>query len=173
MPFTTLYQIYDSKHKTPIFTNTDKTMAYVEWRDCLRRGGDIYRLEQTVMPDGDLSKQEEFLMLVYRIRKLWRRYKNTGEHCDRMVCLEQEKKLDAWNERTRAFIDSHTGFIPKDKEGHNFFIVVEAWREAWKKHKKYSPKNGFDEIVQKEIGRECRQYAKEIDKYIKTKLNLL
>lgn len=173
MPFKVLYEIYDSKHKAPILATGDKMIAYVEWRECLRKGGDIYRLEQTVIPDGALSKQEEYLMLVYRIRKMYRKYKITKDHRDLMASLDHEKVLDVWNKRTRAFIDSHPGFTPKDQEGHNFFIVVEAWRNAWKKYKKYSPKNGFDDLVQKEINRECKQYGREIDNYIKRKFNLI
>lgn len=82
MPFKTLYQIYDSKHTAPVFTNIDYKMAYVEWRACLRKGGDVYRLEQTVLPEEELTNSEKYLYLVYRLRKAWKRFINCGHKQD-------------------------------------------------------------------------------------------
>ena len=175
MPFKTLYQIYDSKHTAPVFTNTDYKMAYVEWRDCMRKSGDIYRLQQTVLPEGELTKSEEYLYLVYRLRTSWKRFINYGHlEDDIKACKELEKQLDDWHGRVTARSQKNESPLPiKDREAFDFYQTVAEWREARLSRKKYTAANGFDEIVRKEVSRNCREFEKKIDKYIKTKLNLL
>lgn len=175
MPFQVLYEIFDTKTTAPVLSTHDRTQASIEFRDLLRRGGDIYRLQQTVMPKGSLTKPEEYLMLVYRVRKLWRQYFDQGRDHDVMMrSLEEEKKLDDWNTRTRRYIDSHTSQQKgAQSESFNFFIIVEGWRKAWKERKNYSKRNDCDQAVLAEISKKCRDFEKQIDKYIKDKLGLI
>lgn len=175
MPFKVQYEIYDTQHKAPVISTTDRTMASIEWHDLLRKGGDIYRMEQTPMADGALTKPEQYLILVYRVRKLWRQYFDGGrKHEVLLASVEEEKKLDEWNARTRKYIDSHSDVINgKDKERYGFFLVVEGWRSAWKDRKQYSRRKDCDEAVLKEISKKCRDFEKQIDKYIKDKLQLI
>ena len=175
MPFKTLYQIYDSKHTAPVFTNTDYKMAYVEWRACMRKGGDVYRLQQTVLPDDKLTKSEEYLYLVYRLRKAWKQFINCGHKEDDIKeCSKLEKELDDWHCRVTTLSQNQTTPRPiKDREAFDFYLTVAEWRDVRLSRKKYTSANGFDEIVRKEVSRSCREFERKIDKYIKTKLNLL
>lgn len=174
MPIKVQYDIYDTQHKAPIISTSDRTMASIEFNDLLRKGGDLYRLQQTPIADGALTKAEEYLMLVYRVRKLWNQYFNQGRDQEVLkTSLEQEKKLDDWNKRTKSFIDSHPGYKPADPKSHAFYVLVSGWREAWKDRKRYSKQKGCDEDILKELSRKCRDFEKQIDKYVKDNLGLI
>lgn len=175
MPFKTLYQIFDSKHTAPVFTNTDYKMAYVEWCACLRKGGDVYRLEQTVLPEEELTNSEKYLYLVYRLRKSWKRFVNCGhKEEDIKTCYELEKELDDWHTRISTLSQKNDSPLPiKDREAFDFYLTVAEWREKRLGRRKYTAANGFDELVRKEVSRSCREFERKIDKYIKSKLNLL
>jgi len=175
MPFSTLYQIFDSKHTAPVFTNTDYKMAYVEWRSYLRKGGDVYRLEQTVLPDGNLDKSEQYLFLVYRARKTWKRFVNCGRTRDDMLAsMDLHKELDELHSQVSMLSQKSIDPLPiKNREAFDFFQLVADWRNCCRSRKKFTSANGYDEISRKEISRQCRDYEKKIDKYIKDKLNLL
>lgn len=175
MPIKVQYDIYDTKHKAPIVSTMDRVTASVEFKDLLRKGGDFYRLQQTPMPDGDLTKEEEYLMLVYTIRNLWKKYFGQGrKQEDLKASLAEEKKLDDWNTRTRKFIDSHSNYGKgAQSEGYSFFLVVEAWRKAWKDYRKYLRGQVVDGLIAKEMAKQCRDFEKQIDKYVKDKLGLI
>ena len=116
MPFKVQYEIYDSKHKAPVLSTFDRTVASIEFNDLIRRGGDVYRMVQTPMADGALTKQEEYLMLVYRVRKLWRQYFDQGRSQEVLLAsLEKEKELDDWNTRTAAYMRAHP-HVPIERE---------------------------------------------------------
>lgn len=175
MPFKVQYEIFDSHHKAPILSTWDRTVASIEFNDLLRKGGDVYRLQQTPMPDGALTKQEEYLMLVYRVRKLWKQYFNQGRSQEVMMAsLEQEKKLDDWNTRTEAYIRSHPGYANKmNDKAYCFYIVVSEWRKAWKERKRYKGNSSCDQEVLREMSKKCRDFEKEIDKYVRDNLGLI
>lgn len=175
MPFRVHYQIFDNQHSAPDFQTYDYTMARIEWNARMYNNkGLLWHLEQTVIPDGALSKQEEYLMLVYRVRKLWRQYFDCGRKKeDLMASVEQEKKLDDWNKRTKAYVESHPGYKPDNKKSYSFYIVVSAWRDTWKERKRYTGSAACDKDVLAEISKKCRQFEKEIDKYIKEQLKLI
>lgn len=175
MPIKVRYEIFDSHHKASILETWDRTVASIEFNDLLRKGGDVYRLQQTPMPDGALTKQEEYLMLVYRVRKLWKRYFNQGRSQEVMMAsLEQEKKLDDWNTRTAAFISSHPDYtIKMNDKAFSFYLVVSEWRKAWKERKRYKGNASCDQDVLKEIGKKCRDFEKQIDEYISKSLGLI
>ena len=64
MPIKVRYQIFCTKTKAPLVDTFDRTMAYVEFQECLHNPkGDVYRLSQIVEPDGALTKSEEYLLL--------------------------------------------------------------------------------------------------------------
>ena len=175
MPIKVRYEIFDSHHKAPILDTWDRTVASIEFNDLLRKGGDVYRLQQTPMPDGALTKQEEYLMLVYRVRKLWKQYFNQGRSQEVMMAsLEQEKKLDDWHKRISALSEkSDKPLAIKDRKAFNFYIVVRGWREAWQERKRYKGNASCDQEVLREMSKKCRDFEKEIDKYVKDNLGLI
>ena len=175
MPIKVQYDIYDTQHKAPLVSTMDRTIASIEFHELLRRGGDLYRLQQTPIADGALTKQEEYLMLVYRVRKLWKQYFEQGRSQEVLkASLEEEKKLDDWHKRISALSQNSNGpLVIKDRESFNFYIVVRGWREAWKDRKRYSKQKDYDEDILKELGKKCRDYEKQIDKYVKDKLGLI
>lgn len=176
MPFKVKYEIFDNKHAAPDFQTYDYMMARIEWNDRLHNPkGMLWRIEQTPMADGALTKSEEYLMLVYRVRKLWRRYFDQGRKQEVLqASLEQEKILDDWNRRTEAFMRSHPGYANKmDGKAYSFYVVVSEWRKAWRERKAYSKSRDCDEQVLREISKKCRQFEKKIDKYIKETLRLI
>lgn len=176
MPIRTCYKIFSATKTAPKFTTHDRVMAYVEFNELIRNPkGDVYRLEQTPEPDGALTKSEEYLLLVYRVRRLMRQYFDRGrQHQDLIVSLEHEKRLDDWNKRTQAFIDSHPGYKPADEKSHAFYVLVSEWRKTWRERKNYSKRTmGYDQRIMDEMTRKCRALEKEIDKTVKERLQLL
>lgn len=174
MPLRTKYEIY-GRLLAPVVTTYDKTMARVEFNEYLRnpqRG--IHRLVQTVEPVGELTKEEEYLYLVWRVRKAWRRYKNEGcKDGDKAEAMKLDGELDAWNMRTRIYIETHPDYKPSSKESYDFYQTVLEWRDVWKKRKHRSGTYYGSGQLAKEISRNCRDLEKKIDSYLKQKLNLL
>lgn len=175
MPIKTLYEIFNSHKKAAQYSTTDKALANAEFMALVRKGGDVYRMVQTPMADGALTKAEEYLLLVYRVRQLMHQYYSHGRKKeDLMIALEHEKKLDDWNRRTQEYIDSHPGYKPADPKSHSFFILVREWRKTWRERMNYSKrKTGLDEAVLREMSKKCRDIEKKIDEYIKDKLQLI
>lgn len=176
MPIKTCYKIFSATKQAPKLTTHDRVTAYVEWNDLIRNPkGDVYRLEQTPEPDGALTKSEEYLLLVYRVRRLMRQYFERGrQQQDLMISLDHEKRLDDWNKRTQAFIDSHPGYKPSDEKSHAFFVLVSEWRKTWRERKSYGKRTmGYDQRIMDEMTRKCRALEKEIDKTVKERLQLI
>lgn len=174
MPIKVQYEIFDSQHKTPLISTTDRAMASIEFQSLIHKGDGLYRLVQTPIADGALTKPEEYLMLVYRVRKLWRQYFDHGrDHEVLKASVELEKKLDDWNSRTQKYIDTHSGYKPSDENSHSFYVVVSEWRKAWKDRKRYSRQKDYDPQILSEINKKCRDFEKQIDKYIKDKFKLI
>lgn len=176
MPFKVHYEIFDNKHAAPDYQTCDYTMARIEWQERQRNPkGLMWRLEQTVMPDGVLTKHEEYVHLVYRVRKLTIHYRNNGQKPeDKNVLMEHIRKLDKWNKRTREFLDTHCKVMDAETTKRmGFFIVVEAWRSAYYERQKYSKVQSYDHNVYREMTRKIRQFEKEIDEYIKQIIKLI
>ena len=175
MPIKVQYDIYDTQHKAPIIHTTDRTLASIEFNDLIHKGNGLYRMQQTPMADGALSKQEEYLMLVYRVRMLWKQYFNHGRsHEVLKASIEEEKKLDDWHRRVSSLSKVSSSPLPiKDREAFDFFVVVRGWRDAWKERKSYSRRKDCDEAILSEMSKKCRDFEKQIDKYLKIKLNLI
>lgn len=179
MPFKVHYEIFDDKHGAPDYQTYDYTMARVEWFDRQRNPrGLLWRLEQTVMPDGVLTKHEEYVFLVYRVRKLTIYWRNNGQKDeDRNILMEHVRKLDKENRRTREFLNGHQAFekakLDAKSQSYMFFVLVEAWRAAYYERQKYSKQAGYDIKVYREMTRKIRQLEKEIDEYIKQIIKLI
>lgn len=176
MPFRTKYEIFDTQHTAPVYTGYDKTMAFVTWEDFIRNPkGECYRMVQTPEAVGALTKSEEYLFLVYNVRRLIKRYFNNGrKHEDMIESQEYETKLDKWNQRTQAFINTHPGYKPSDEKNYAFYVLVSTWRKVFKERMAYRKlKMGFDQNVLNEMSKKSRELEKEIDKYIKEQLQLL
>lgn len=174
MPIKVKFEIYDSKHAAPHYIGYDVDLARAEYYDLIRKGGDVYRLVQTVETESALTKSEEYLLLAYNIRRLWKKYFGAGR--DKEVLKESvalEHQLDKWNQRTDAYIASHPGYQPADKKAHAFFLLMAEWRKTWKERKKYVTSKDPDERIIKEMSRKCRDYEKEIDKYIKETIGMI
>ncbi len=176
MPIRTKYEIYCTQKKAPIHTGYDKTMAYVEFEDRIRNPkGDSYRMVQTPEVVDSLSKSEEYLLLVYDVRKLIRKYYNEGRKKEDLeTSLAKEKILDDWNKRTNAYLRSHPSHHASDEKSLAFFFVVSEWRKTWKERMAYRKrKMDFDQNVLDEMSKKCRKLEEKIDKYIKDTLQLL
>lgn len=175
MPFKVHYEIFDNKHGAPDYRTYDFTMARVEWAERQRNPkGLLWRIEQTVMPDGVLNKQEEYLFLVYRVRKLTIYYRNNGQkEEDRNILMEHVRKLDKWNKKITEFIDSHPQYKPTDSQSHSFYVIVNEWRRCYYERQKYSKVQGYDHNVYREMTRKIRGFEKEIDSYIKQQIQLI
>lgn len=176
MPFKTCYRIYSNQKTAPVYTGYDKTMAFVTWEDLLRNlKGNTYYMEQAVEPVGELTKSEEYLMLVYDVRRHIKKYYNGGrKQEDLKASLELEASLDKWNKRTQAFIASHPGYKPQDQKSFAFCQLVTEWRKVWHERMGYRKRTmGFEQQVLNEMSKKCYQLEKEIDKYIKQELQLL
>ena len=179
MPFKVQYEIFENKHQAPDYQTYDYTMAVVEWQDRKRNPrGMMWSIQQTVIPDGTLTKPEEYLLLVYRVRKLTIQYKNNGmKDADKRVLMDHVRRLDKWNRQTRDFLNTHCKMMDAETTKRmSFFILVEAWRDAYYERQQYSnaaDRGGYDANVFREMTRKIRQFEQEIDKYIKDKLQLI
>lgn len=176
MAIRTKYQIFCTKKTAPLLTTYDKVSAYVEFNEHIRNPqNDMYRLAQEVESVGELTKQEEYFLLVYHVRKAIRRYYDNGrKQEDLKASLELESQLDKWNKRTKNFMASHPAWKPKDTESHAFYVLVSEWRKAWHERMGYRKRTmGYDQKVMEQMSKKCREIEKQIDKYIKDKLQLL
>lgn len=170
------YEIYGTQKTVPVFMSYDKLQTHVEFNELTRNPkGDFYRLVQTPMPGEEMTKQEEYVLLVYHVRRLIRKYFDNGrKEEDKKESLAQESILDKWNNRTQSYIDTHPGYQPKDKEAHAFFVLVSEWRKTWKERMAYKRrKMGFEQAVLDQMSKKCRALEKQIDEYVKRKLQLL
>lgn len=170
MPFRVQYDIYDGRHKAPVFTSyNDRKFARIEYDSRTAKDGPIYRMAATVTP-FDLTKQEEYLYLVYEVRRLQRRYFKTRNHEDLVASLTKETELDKWIARTQSFMQSHPWYQPTDAEAHLFFLTVQQWRIHWKDYFKYKKSPDADPRVTEERKKQCFDFEKKIDEYIHNKI---
>jgi hypothetical protein len=171
MPFRVKFFIYDNKHTAPVYTTFDKCMARVEYND--RNKKDPWtRLEFTV-EQIDLTNHEKYVWLVYEVRKAIHKYYNCGrKHEDLQDSLDKEAKLDQWNARTRIYLNNH----PKcqvDEKAKSFFLLVDAWRDKWHKYFSCKKAHAVEQAVLDQMKKECFEYEKQIDKYVKQVIGLI
>jgi len=174
MPFKVTYKVYESGESEPYYSGTDKQMAWVYMHDITReKGKGSAHLEKEAQPIGSLSKQEQYLWLVYRVRQAIRRYydrrgKVTKQESsdDLKVSLALEKELDLWNARTRCYLNQHPKASHGDEKAFAFFEVVEEWRNCWHKYFAYKRVRDKDPNVELEMKKQCFDLEKPIDEYI-------
>lgn len=173
MPLRTKYEIF-GRLLAPVVTTYDKTMARIEFNAYLRNPQQgLHRLVQTVEPVGELTKEEEYLYLVWRVRRAWKRFKAEGKDEDKAEAMKLDGELDVWNMRNRIYIESHPDYEPSSKESYDFFLTVLEWRDMWKNRRRRSGAFGCNPQLAKEISQNCRNLEKKIDLYLKQKLNLI
>lgn len=168
------YEIFCTQKTAPVFTSYDKLQAKVEFDEFIHNSkGDVYRLAQTPMPGEELTKPEEYVLLVYQVRKAIRKFFDGGRnHEDFLASLALEKQLDQWNVRTRTYLNNHPN-AKADEKSKAFFLLVEKWRDKWHKYFATKKSKAEPEQVIREMKKECEDYEKQIDKYVKQVIGLL
>ncbi len=135
-----------------------------------------------VKAEEPLTKDEQYLMLVYEVRRLIKRYFDNGRKKEDLeASLAKESELDHWNARTRSYIDSKPGLeeklnsLPSDSDKYRhfaFFEIVEEWRRVWKEYFAYKKKKDKELPVEREMKKKRCDFEKSIDYYIKQTLRL-
>lgn len=182
MPFKVTFKLYEPNKMAPCFTTTDRDLAYAEINAMKRKRETVLsrmiREVKLVKP----TKDEEYVYLVYRVRKAIRKFFDEGRKPeDKQQSEELEKELDVWNQQTRNYINAHPDFekklmsLPADSDkrrGFAFFLLVEKWRTEW--HKFFAIKNPEGDMVQvkNEIKKACFGMEKEIDEYVHKEIGL-
>ncbi len=176
MSIRTKYEIYCTQKEAPVHAGYDKAMVYVTLQELIRNPqGDCYSLVQTPEVVGEMTKSEEYVLLVWNVRRLIQKYYRDGrKHEDLVASLEQEARLDAWNRRTTQFMQSHPGHKPKDEKSHAFYQLVNEWRKTWHERMAYRKRRmDYEQQVLDEMSKKCRALEKQVDEYVKDKLQLL
>ena len=175
MTFQVQFHIYALGRQAPELTTSDRTLARIEYNERIRQQGKaLSRLQQVVTPIQPLTKSEEYLYLVYEVRHLQHQYFSCGRSPEILrSALQQESRLDKWNASLRFHLQAHPKFTPDDPKAFAFFEVVEAWRERWKAYMAYKKRRDADPAVVKERSKECRDFEKQIDAYVREHIGLL
>lgn len=172
MPFKVKFRIYVPAYKAPVFETLDKTLARVEYNDLFNKNP-WARLEFDIIP-VDLTKSEEYVWLVYRVRKAIHKYFNQGRKKEDLVASTAlEKELDQWNTRTRFYLNGHPNCQIGDEKAHAFFLLVEKWRELWHRYFACKKAKSEPDNIINEMKKQCFDYEAQIDKYIKQTIGLL
>lgn len=175
MPFKVKFEIYPPGKLVPDMITYDGKLARIEYDKRLSKPGmALTRLVQVVSLTAPSTKSEEYLYLVYQVRKLERQYFSEGRNKEVfMQALAKEKELDNWNTRNRFHLQGHPKFTPSDTEAFNFFLLVEQWRTQWKDY--FSYKKRADKVPEgiKLRSQKCRELEKYVDGYIRKHIGLL
>lgn len=171
MPFKVKFEIYDNQHTAPVFFTYDKLMARVEYNELSNK--DPWTRLQFTIELVDLTKHEEYVWLVYQVRKAIHKYYNNGrKYEDLQDSLGKEAKLDQWNTKTRIYLANHPN-AQVDEKAKAFFLLVDAWREKWHKFFACKKAHSVDKPVLDQMKKECLDYEKQIDKYVKQVIGLI
>lgn len=179
----TKYHVMGGGKTAPVETTYDRQQASWALRKAEREDQKgIYYIVSEVEACEPLTKPEKYLLLVYEVRKLIRRYFNDGRKPEDLTAsLVKETQLDQWNVRTRKYIDSKPGFenvlkgLPQDSEKYRhfaFFQVVEEWRKVWKEYHAYRRLKEKEPAVEQAMKKKCFAFEKTIDDYLKMMLQL-
>lgn len=173
MPFKVKFSIFEPGKAAPVFTTYDAKLAHVEYRHrCNQMGCALTRMT-TDIECIDLTKPEQYVWLVYRVRKAIQKYYGQGrKHEDLLASLDLEKQLDNWNTRTRFHLQTHPKCRPDDEKAFAFFEVVEEWRKLWHNYFAYKKRSDKDPAVEREMKKQCFDFEKAIDKYINETIGL-
>ncbi len=167
MPFKVKYELFDGQHEAAQFTTYDPKLAQVEFNDRINKGNGFWRMKTTVTPDNP-TKPEAYVWHVYQVRELQRQYFNGGKYKEVLQkAIAMESELDKWNRQTQVFLHNHPNYSPSDTEAHAFFYLVFRWRVHWKDYFLYKKRSDADPAVVREHSKQCRDFEKQIDEYIK------
>lgn len=184
MPIKVKYTIRCSGKIAPYKSTFDPVYARTQLSTLQRKAqpGEMFYYTTEVSAQEPMTKAERYLMLVYEVRRLIKRYFDNGRKKEDLeASLAKESELDHWNARTRSYIDSKPGFesllsnLPADSEkGRHFafFQVVEEWRRAWKEYHRYKKQKDKNPAVEREMKKKCYDFERTIDNYIKQTLHL-
>ena len=190
MPIKVLYSIRLAGHPATILSSTDRAYVRLELSGLQQHAkpGEIFFLTHEIQAEPPLSKPEQYLLFVYETRNRQRRYFDrrpiaTKEEnaANLKEALAYETHLDQWNNRTRAYIDSHPGFEnvlkslpPSDDKARHFafFQVVEEWRKQWKAYFTYKKLKNKDPAIEAEKRKQCYDFEHAIDNYITKSLRI-
>ena|GEM_PF-3361985 len=175
MPIRVRYEVRCNRKEAALLTTYDHCCAMSELEHCRKAAlrGDIVYIMTEVERVEPLTKVEEYLLLVYDVRRLQRAYFDGGR--DKAIfqqALELERKLDLWNTRTRCYLTGHPESRPDNEQAFAFFLLVEKWREKWKAYFAYKKQRDADPDVVRERAKECRAYEAQIDSYIKKEMGV-
>ena len=172
MPFSVRFNIYAQGKVAPEFTTCDRRLAMVEFNHRITLNGGAFRMVPEITCT-DLTKQEQYVWLVYRVRKAIDRYFSHGRKKEDMeVSLALEKELDLWNASTRFYLQGHPRSTPDNLRAFAFFQIVERWRDRWHRYFAYKKRRDKDVAVEREMKKECFALEAEIDKYVKEIIGL-
>ena len=171
MPFKVKFEIFAPGKDAADFTTYDCKLARVEYND--RKTKAPWTKMLHTIECVELTKSEQYVWLVYQVRQAIRKYYNGGRHhTDLLASLAKEEELDKWNVRTRTYLNNH----PKaqvDEKAHAFFVLVEAWRDKWHKFFASKKSGAVEQAVLDQMKKECFDYEKQIDKYVKKTIGLV
>ena len=174
MPFKVKFMIYEPGKQAPCYTTSDAALARVEYNAKVREQGMALSRYVFEITCEDLTKAEEYVWLVYQVRQAIHKYYNQGrKYADLQASLTLEKQLDDWNLRTRTYLNNHPKCQIGDEKAHSFFLLVEKWREKWHKFFACKKAKSEPEEILREMKRECTDYEKEIDMYVKKSIGLV
>ena len=173
MPFKVKFSIFEPGKQAPYFTTFDPRLAHAEYRDhCNKHGCALTRMT-TDIECIDLTKPEQYVFLVYKVRKAIQKYYSCGRRReDLQASLTLEKQLDDWNTRTRYHLVTHPKCRPDDEKSFAFFEVVEEWRNVWHKYFAYKKQPDREPAVEREMKKQCFDFEKAIDNYITKTIGL-
>lgn len=176
MPFRVTFNIYAEGKQAPDFTTTDRVLARIEWEERQRnisKTGIPGLVQEVALLDPSTSA-ERYLYLVYEVRHLQRKYFNQGRDPEVFkASLAKESVLDKRNAAIRFHLNTHPNFRVDDQKSFAFFEVVEEWRKLWKAYFAYKKQADADRAVIKERAKQCRDFEKQIDAYIRQEIGLL
>ena len=167
MPFRVKFNIKEVGKTAPLYSTSDRMMAYTELHAIQEKRGFMgIGLVPDIATDS-LTKPEQYVWLVHRVLNAIRRYYDGGRRKEDLeVSLALERELDNWNTRTRFYLQSHPKSTPDDPKAFAFFEVVEEWRKCWHQYFAYKKRRDKEETVEREMKKQCFQMEKEIRKYV-------
>ena len=172
MSFTVYFSIYEPNKQAPCFQTTDVKLAKVEFDDIKKRMP-LARMLYTIQL-SDLTKSEEYVWLVYRVRQAIRKFFDEGRKKeDFTASMALEKELEEWNTRIRYYLQGHPKYRIDDEKAHAFFLLVESWREKWHRYFAYKKRKDADSAVVNQMKKECEDYEEKIDLYVKKSIGLI
>lgn len=181
MPFIVQYHIYQSGKNAPCFTTDEPALAKAKLNDLKRKDGMLSYTTDVSVRAVQPSKSEQYVLLVYNVRKAMKKYFRKRDTQDLQAALALERQLDDWNRQTRRYINNRPGFedVLKRLPAHTekalhfaFFQVVEQWRDVFKKYLSYKKMPDKEIYLLREMKKHCLDLERTIDNYIASTIGI-